>query len=170
MKSTPATLAPDPEGQLDAPELDRKQDTALKLFVVMARVVQRRDRVRRQGGHGAARLTPTEFAILEALYHKGPLLLGEVQRKILVTSGGITYLVDRLVEKGLVKREQCAEDRRARYAVLTPAGQALIKKIFPPHAARIEQAMSGLTEAEQREATQLLRKLGLSAMAMGEED
>jgi len=152
------------------PTLDRKQDTALKLLVVMARAfsavtefVGREDMEQ----HG---ITPTEFAILEALYHKGPLLLGEVQRKILVTSGGITYLVDRLVEKGLVKREQCAEDRRARYAVLTPAGQALIKKIFPAHAARIEQAMSGLTQAEQREATALLRKLGLAAAAVTQDE
>jgi MarR family 2-MHQ and catechol resistance regulon transcriptional repressor len=148
------------------PALDRKQDTALKLLIVMARAfnavtgyVGKEDMER----HG---ITPTEFAILEALYHKGPLLLGEVQRKILVTSGGITYLVDRLVEKGLVKREQCPEDRRARYAVLTPAGQALIRKIFPAHAARIEQAMAGLTQAEQREATSLLRKLGLAAASL----
>ena len=145
--------------------LDRKQETALKLFVVMSRSLNAvtehvmKDEMEKHG------ITPTEFAILEALYHKGPLLLGEVQRKILVTSGGITYLVDRLVEKGLVKREQCPEDRRARYAVLTSAGQALIKKIFPTHAARIEQAMSGLTQAEQREATALLRKLGLAVAA-----
>jgi MarR family 2-MHQ and catechol resistance regulon transcriptional repressor len=103
------------------------------------------------------------------LHHKGPLLLGEIQRKILVTSGGITYLVDRLVEKGLVRREASRDDRRARYAVLTPAGQALIRRIFPEHAARIQAAMSGLTMAEQREATVLLRKLGLAAVgAMGE--
>jgi MarR family transcriptional regulator, 2-MHQ and catechol-resistance regulon repressor len=114
-------------------------------------------------------LTPTEFAILEVLYHKGPLLLGEVQRKILVTSGGITYLVDRLVEKGLVKREECAEDRRARYAVLTPAGSALIRKVFPQHAMAIERAVSGLSTAEQREAVQLLRKLGLTAAKQAEE-
>jgi MarR family 2-MHQ and catechol resistance regulon transcriptional repressor len=161
------------KGASAPPALDRKQDTALKLLIVMARAfnavteyVGKEDMER----HG---ITPTEFAILEALYHKGPLLLGEVQRKILVTSGGITYLVDRLVEKGLVKREQCPEDRRARYAVLTPAGQALIKKIFPAHAARIEQAMSGLTQAEQREATALLRKLGLAAASLtgaGEEE
>jgi MarR family 2-MHQ and catechol resistance regulon transcriptional repressor len=150
------------KGSPTPPQLDRKQETALKLFIVMSRSLNavtahvNADDMERHG------ITPTEFAILEALYHKGPLLLGEVQRKILVTSGGITYLVDRLVEKGLVKREQCPEDRRARYAVLTPAGQALIKKIFPAHAARIEQAMSGLTQAEQREATTLLRKLGLA--------
>ena len=116
----------------------------------------------------AADLTISQFGVLEALYHKGPMLLGEVQRKLLVTSGGITYLVDRLVAKGLVKREQCDEDRRARYAVLTPAGQSLIKRIFPGHAARIEHAMSGLTAAEQRDATQLIRKLGLAAAALSD--
>jgi MarR family 2-MHQ and catechol resistance regulon transcriptional repressor len=141
---------------------DRKQDTALKLWVVLARAF---GAISAQSAEDVAKhgLTSTEFAILEVLYHKGPLLLGEVQRKILVTSGGITYLVDRLVEKGFVKREECLEDRRARYAVLTPAGQALIKRIFPGHAARIAQAMFGLTVAEQRQATELLRKLGLAA-------
>jgi len=156
------------KGATTPASLDKRQDTALKLLVVMSRALNAvtehvwKDDMERHG------ITPTEFAILEALYHKGPLLLGEVQRKILVTSGGITYLVDRLVEKGLVKREQCPEDRRARYAVLTPAGQALIKKIFPAHAARIEQAMSGLTQAEQREATALLRKLGLAVASRTE--
>jgi MarR family transcriptional regulator, 2-MHQ and catechol-resistance regulon repressor len=147
---------------------DRKQETALKLWVVLARSF---NAVSSRLNEDIARheLTPTEFAILEVLYHKGPLLLGEVQRKILVTSGGITYLVDRLVEKGLVKREECPEDRRARYAVLTPAGTALIRRIFPQHAVAIEQAMSGLSSAEQREAISLLRKLGLAAAAEGDD-
>ena len=147
---------------------DRKQEAALKLWVVLARAF---NAVSARMSEDVARheLTPTEFAILEVLYHKGPLLLGEVQRKILVTSGGITYLVDRLVEKGLVKREECAEDRRARYAVLTPSGTALIRKVFPQHAVAIEQAVSGLTTAEQRETVQLLKKLGLAAAALAEE-
>ena len=148
---------------------DRKQETALKLWVVLARSF---NAVSARLNEDIARheLTPTEFAILEVLYHKGPLLLGEVQRKILVTSGGITYLVDRLVEKGFVKREECPEDRRARYAVLTPAGTALIRRIFPQHSVAIEQAMSGLSSAEQREVVSLLRKLGLAAAAQGEEE
>ena len=137
---------------------------ALKLFVVLSRahnaISARLDADIAQHG-----LTPTEFGILEVLHHKGPLLLGEIQRKILVTSGGITYLVDRLVEKGLVKREQCPEDRRARYAVLTPAGDALIRGIFPTHARRIAQALSGLTVREQEVAAKLLRRLGLAAAA-----
>ena len=147
---------------------DRKTDAALKLWVVLARSFNAVS-ARLAEDVGRHELTPTEFAILEVLYHKGPLLLGEVQRKILVTSGGITYLVDRLVEKGLVKREECPEDRRARYAVLTPAGTALIKKVFPQHTVAIERAVSGLTLAEQREAVALLRKLGLAAAAQGEE-
>ena len=143
---------------------DRKTDAALKLWVALARSFNAIS-ARLAEDIGRHELTQTEFAILEVLYHKGPLLLGEVQRKILVTSGGITYLVDRLVEKGLVKREECAEDRRARYAVLTPAGNALIRKIFPQHTVAIERALSGLTLSEQREAALLLKKLGLAAAA-----
>jgi MarR family 2-MHQ and catechol resistance regulon transcriptional repressor len=143
---------------------DRKAGAALKLWVVLARSFNAVS-ARLAEDIAQHELTQTEFAILEVLYHKGRLLLGEVQRKILVTSGGITYLVDRLVEKGFVKREECAEDRRARYVVLTPAGAALIRKIFPQHTAAVERALSGLTQAEQREATKLLRKLGLAAAA-----
>src|ERR1700730_16052166 len=90
----------------------------LKLFVVLSRAFAS---VTRHAEADVARhgLTIAEFAILEVLYHKGPQLLGEVQRRILVSSGGISFLVDRLHAKGLVERQTCEEDRRARYAVLT---------------------------------------------------
>ena len=141
---------------------DADSSVPLRLWVVLARAY---GAVERRIELDVARhdLTGMEFGILEVLYHKGPLLLGEIQRKVLVTSGGITYLVDRLVEKGLVKREECPEDRRARYAVLTPAGAALIARIFPEHAEAIDRALSGLTKKEQAEATKLLRRLGLAA-------
>jgi MarR family 2-MHQ and catechol resistance regulon transcriptional repressor len=143
-------------------EHDTARERSLKLWVVLARAYGAIGRHVDAdiGRHG---LTTTEFGILEALHHKGPLLLGEIQRKVLVTSGGITYLVDRLVEKGLVRREECPSDRRARYAVLTPAGAELIGRIFPEHAAQIERALSGLSPDEQLEATVLLRRLGLAA-------
>jgi MarR family transcriptional regulator, 2-MHQ and catechol-resistance regulon repressor len=142
------------------------ESPALKLWVVLARAYSA---VGRHVAEDIARhgLTVTEFGILEALHHKGPLLLGEIQRKVLVTSGGITYLVDRLVEKGLVRREECPTDRRARFAVLTPEGSRLIAAIFPSHAERIEAAMGGLTPQEQRQAAALLRTLGLSAAEQG---
>jgi MarR family 2-MHQ and catechol resistance regulon transcriptional repressor len=135
---------------------------ALKLWVVLARAfasVQQAasDDVARHG------LTLGEFAVLEALYHKGPLLLGEVQKKILVSSGGVTYLVDRLEQRGLVRRKLCAEDRRARYAELTENGGAFMDDTFPEHAQHIAEAVSALDTDEQRELIRLLKELGLSA-------
>lgn len=141
----------DREPQRDSP--------ALKLWVVLARAnsaVSVHDRAS-MAAHG---LTPAEFAVLEALLHKGPLLLGDIQKKILVSSGGITYLVDRLEARGLVSRRPCPSDRRATFAELTSAGGALMRRIFPDHAARLERALSGLSDAEKEEAIRLLRKLG----------
>ena len=141
-------------------ETSRK--TALKLWIVLSRsygAVRRRleDSLRGSG------LSEGEFGVLEALLHKGPLLLGELQRKILVSSGGVTYLVDRLVQRGLVRREPCPTDRRAMYAVLTPAGETLIRQIFPIHTEVIERALSGLGPEQQSEAIELLRTLGHAA-------
>jgi MarR family 2-MHQ and catechol resistance regulon transcriptional repressor len=144
------------------PALDEQTASALKLFVVLSRAMTsveehaRRDIER----HG---LTLAEFAVLEVLHQKGPLLLGEVQRLILRSSGGITFLVDRLAKKGLVERRECETDRRARYAALTAAGEALIARLFPEHAERIRKAVSGLDGAEQAELTRLLKQLGLEA-------
>lgn len=138
------------------------EDAALKLWVVLSRAQMA---VERHAEADVARhgLTLAEFAIIEVLYHRGPLLLGEVQRKILVSSGGVTYLVDRLEAKGLVERRECSEDRRARYAALTPAGERLVARIFPEHSRNIGRAVAVLTRAEQLQATALLRKLGKAA-------
>jgi MarR family 2-MHQ and catechol resistance regulon transcriptional repressor len=138
------------------------RDRALKLFIVLERAANAVT-ARLLAEAGESDLTHTEFEILEALYHKGPLLLGDVQKKILLSSGGVTYTVDRLSDKGLVERRDCANDRRARYAALTPKGQALIARIFPVYAERIERLMGVLSAREQDEAIELLRKLGLSA-------
>lgn len=134
---------------------------ALKLWVVLSRARASLARVA-EADMNRHDLSPGEFGILEALYHKGPLLLGEVQRKILVSSGGVTYLVDRLAQNGLVERQECPGDRRARYAALTPAGRELMDRIFPSHMAAITQATSALTCEEKEQAITLLRKLGLS--------
>jgi MarR family 2-MHQ and catechol resistance regulon transcriptional repressor len=85
------------------------------------------------------------------------MLLSEVQRRILVSSGGITYLVDRLEKRGLVERRDCPGDRRARLAALTEDGQSLVAHIFPAHASMIRDALSGLGVEEKEEAARLLR-------------
>lgn len=143
---------------------DRRTATALKLWVVLSRAFGAVS-TRLGAGLAGTGLTDAEFGALEALYHKGPLLLGELQRSILVSSGGITYVVDRLERQGLVERRPCATDRRARYAALTPKGERLIGEIFPDHAESIRQALGGLTEEEKQQATLLLRKLGTHAAA-----
>src|SRR5215210_6074074 len=145
---------------------EREQAVALKLFVVLARAynaVQRHAEAE-MDRHG---MTPGEFAIMEVLHHKGPLLLGEVQRKILASSGGVTYLVDRLEREELVERRACPTDRRARYAALTAKGEGLIGRIFPEHAAALERALAGLDPTEQSQVIELLRKLGRSAAETG---
>lgn len=135
---------------------------ALRLWVVLARahaaVVRHAEA--QTARHG---LTLSEFGVLEALLHKGPLTLGEVQRKILVSSGGISYLVDRLAQRGLVERRACPEDRRVRRVVLTAEGEALIETVFAEHAGLLESVLAGLSPDEQREATALLRRLGHAA-------
>jgi MarR family 2-MHQ and catechol resistance regulon transcriptional repressor len=141
--------------------------TSLKLWIVLARAYEAlakhaADDVARHG------LTIPEFGVLEVLYHKGPQLLREVQKRVLVSSGGTTFLMDRLVAKGLVVRQDCPADRRARYAALTPAGAAVIEQIFPEHAARIARAVSGLSASEQRELTETLKVLGKGAAAQME--
>lgn len=140
------------------------RESALKLWVVLSRA---HEAVSRHASADVARhgLSPAAFGALEALYHKGPMLLGELQRKTLVSSGGMTYLIDQLAGKGLVTRRPCETDRRATWAELTPAGRRLMDKIFPLHAAAIQEALGGLTRREQDEAIRLLRKLGLAADA-----
>jgi MarR family 2-MHQ and catechol resistance regulon transcriptional repressor len=143
-------------------EVQEQTDRALKLWVVLARAhaavaAHSQADIARHG------LTPAEFGVLEALHHKGPLLLGEVQKKILVTSGGVTYLVDRLAARGLVERRRCDRDRRAYYAALTPAGEELIGEIFPSHAQAVRHALAGLDEQEKDAAIRLLRTLGRHA-------
>lgn len=135
---------------------------SLKLWVVLSRAFSA---VQAHAQADIARhgLTIAEFGVLEALHHRGPLLLGEVQRKILVTSGGVTYLVDRLAAKGLVERRRCDKDRRAYYAALTPDGEALIQRIFPEHAAALDLALTGLDETQKAQAIDLLRTLGRHA-------
>jgi MarR family 2-MHQ and catechol resistance regulon transcriptional repressor len=154
-----------PTAAKKAPTLDASEAAALRLWVILSRA---HEAIARHAEADVARhgLTIAEFGILEALYHVGPLLLGELQRKILVSSGGVTYLVDRLEKRGLVRREACPEDRRARYATLTTEGKRLVARIFPDHARAIERAVSGLPRSDRERAAALLKQLGRAADAL----
>src|SRR5882724_8919956 len=113
----------------------------------------------------------SDFAVLEALLHKGPLPVNEIGKKVLLTSGSITVAVDRLETKGLVERRAHGSDRRARIVHLTKSGRKLITHVYADHAADMERlAGSSLTKAERKTLISLLKKIGYKAAAQSEED
>ncbi len=105
----------------------------------------------------------SDFAVLEALLHKGPLPVNALGAKVLLTSGSMTAAVDRLEKRGLVNRESDATDRRTRVVHLTTGGRQLIGKMFARHAHAMERAVGGLTAKERTALLDLLRKLGRGA-------
>ena len=105
----------------------------------------------------------TDFAALEALLHKGPLTITEIQGKVLLASGSMTAAVDRLEKKGLIKRGTAASDRRAKVLQLTPQGKRVVETAFRRHAAELESAMAVLNPREKRQLYGLVKKLGLFA-------
>jgi len=105
----------------------------------------------------------TEFAVLEVLYHKGALPLGELRDRILVTGASTTYVVKKLEERGLMRRRTCAEDQRVVFGELTAKGQALIDEVFPAHVDRLREVMAGLSVSEKHATTRLLRRLSQHA-------
>ena len=135
---------------------------ALRLWIRLARAFRAIEEAaaRDVARHG---LTLAEFGMLEAIHHLGPMPLGEIQRKILVSSGGVTYVADSLEKRGLIRRDTSDSDRRVRIAVLTEQGEELIQSIFPEHGRMLEETMSGLDPDEQEEAASLIRRLGLRA-------
>ncbi len=111
----------------------------------------------RLAAHG---LTVTQFGVLEAILHKGPLTQRELGRKVLTSAGNMTDVIDKLQGRGLVRRARDPADRRLVRVDLTAAGRALIAALFPQHADDIADAMSGLGAGELADLAWLLRKLG----------
>ena len=105
-------------------------------------------------------LTAPQFGVLEALYHLGPLSLGELAEKLLVTGGNVTYVMDRLEAQGLVARERSGDDRRVVRAHLTTKGRRTIEGVFPRHAVFVEGLVEVLDPEEKETLRALLKKLG----------
>lgn len=108
----------------------------------------------------AENLTISQFAVLEALLHLGPMRQRDLAGKILRTAGNLTMVIDNLEKQGLVVRQQNQTDRRSYSIELTDSGRQRIEAIFPAHAERIRQRMAVLSAKEQRELARLCRTLG----------
>lgn len=143
------------------------QERALRLWIALARCYSTYARAVSCKVHEYGLTTP-QFGVLEALYHLGPLSLGDLAGKLLVTGGNVTYVMDRLEEQGLVYRERSPVDRRIIQAKLTARGHEIMRSVFPGHGAFIEDLSGDLTEAEQEQLRVLLKKLGRSIQARGE--
>jgi MarR family 2-MHQ and catechol resistance regulon transcriptional repressor len=160
-----ASPRPDPRSTESAEtELDRA--ATLQLVIALGRAVKAIEKGVRPhlASHG---LGMTEFAVLEVLYHKGALPLGEIRDRILVTGASTTYVVKKLEQRGLMRRRGSGEDKRVVFAEITPAGRQLIGKIFPAHVEQLRQLMAGLSPSEKRTASQLMRKLAQHTGAIG---
>ncbi len=135
---------------------------APRLLIVLARCHHALSQIAERSIEDAG-LCLTDFAALEALLHKGPLTITEIQGKVLLASGSMTAAVDRLEKKGLVVRRPAPIDRRAKLLDLTPEGRRAVETAFSRHAAELESAMAVLNPSEKRRVYSLLRKLGLFA-------
>jgi len=110
-----------------------------------------------------AGLTPLQFAVLEALLHRGPLTHRDLAARIPTSAGNLTEVIHSLARRDLVQRARAPTDRRIRLVALTETGKILVTRLFPVHAYDITEAMKGLARGELLQLAGLLRKLGKAA-------
>jgi MarR family transcriptional regulator, 2-MHQ and catechol-resistance regulon repressor len=135
---------------------------APKLWTVLTRA-HRALRALAERSIADAGLCLSDFMVLEALLHKGPLTITAIQEKVLLASGSMTAAVDRVEKKGLVIRTFTPEDRRARVLQLTPEGRSVAQAAYRRHAKDLGSHTAVLTPAEQEQLYAVLKKIGLHA-------
>ncbi len=147
----------------DTPSTTRPQDTSgIHLWLVLWKATRTLEGIAQRHVEGLG-LCLSDFGVMEALLHKGPLPVNVLGAKVLLTSGSMTAAVDRLERRGLVGRHDDPNDRRARLVRLTADGRKLIRRMFASHAQAMETAASVLTVKERATLLSLLRKLGRGA-------
>ena len=141
-----------------------RQERALEAYIKLLRAADTVDSFLMSGLEPAG-LTPSQFGVLEALYHIGPLCLGELARKLLKSGGNLTMVVGNLEKRGLATRTRQVSDKRFYLVAITEKGRGLIAHLFPKHVERVVAAMSALSPAEQESFAALARKLGTTVAA-----
>jgi len=144
-------------------QVTKKESRALRTYLKLMRAAE--STTARVHQHlSAVGLTLSQFGVLEALYHLGPLSQKEIGQKILRSSGNMTLVIDNLEKRDLVRRERDSNDRRSFVVHLTDAGSKIIGDYFPCHAAAITGEMSVLSATEQTTLAKLCKKLGLGGI------
>lgn len=105
-------------------------------------------------------LNPTEFAAMEALYHKGPLTPNILSTKVLIAHSSMSYVIQRLVTKGLIERTTDPLDKRSVHLTLSTAGKALMDHVIEDHVATLRKVLDLLDPDEEKVLQQLLKRVG----------
>lgn len=140
-------------------------ETGAHIRLIFGRSYKSMEQVDRASISGTG-LNVSDFSILEALMHKGPMPINTIGEKVLLTSGSMTAAANRLEKKGLVERFQDPSDGRCYYLHLTKNGLKLIRDAFRSHSDNLEKIFAVLDENEREEFVRLLKKIGYQAQSM----
>lgn len=136
-----------------------KDELNLKVLITLNRCQQS---VMRKGQREAKekKITMSQWAVLEMLYHKGDLKVGDIIEKSLSTIGNISLVIDNLAKQSLLVKKKCNKDKRVTYVSITKEGRDVMEEAFPEYLVRLDSIMSPLEEQEKKELARLLKKLG----------
>ena len=151
------------------PSQIEKDSNGVHLWVVLWKATKAVEAHARRSVQGTE-LGLSDFGVLEALLHKGPLPISALGKKVLLSSGSMTAAVDRLEKSGYVERAPMSTDRRACIVHLTEEGSKLIGKVFAEHERDMERVFSLMDNSERRALANLLRKLGHGAESITAEE
>lgn len=104
-------------------------------------------------------LSITEFSVLEVLYNKGKQTIQQIGNSILISSGSMTYVIDKLEQRGLLNRNACPDDRRVIHVTLTDDGNGLMENIMPKHQELVDYMLGSLNNDEEKIFVKLLKKV-----------
>jgi MarR family 2-MHQ and catechol resistance regulon transcriptional repressor len=137
-------------------------ETGTHIRLVFGRAAKAIEKVDRESIADAG-LNFSDFSIMEALLHKGPMPINTIGEKVLLTSGSMTAAANRLEEKGFITRIQDPSDGRCFYLHLTKRGRRLITNVFDKHSQNLEKIAAVLNPQERSELVRMLKKIGLHA-------
>ena len=141
------------------------ENLSLKTFVVLMKAAKSIEELIKKdiSSHG---MKSSDFAVIEAVYSKGRQTIRQISEAVLINTGSITYVIDKLENNGLVERVDCKEDRRVVYIQITDKGKKLMDEIFPKHQQVIEALFEGVTAEEKEIVLDVLKKVGRKGEAL----
>jgi MarR family 2-MHQ and catechol resistance regulon transcriptional repressor len=142
------------------------ENLSLKSFVVILKASKTLEALVKKdvAEHG---MKMSDFAILEALYHKGRQTIKQISEAVLINTGSITYIIDKLEKNNYLRRTNCEDDRRVIYIEITKKGTEVMDEIFPKHQQQIEEVFSDISDSDKRTLIEAVKTVGKKAAKEG---